>query len=227
MTIDPTVFFNLILILVILTITLVVIVVSHVRMLNKFHSLQKEDDRLKQHEQKKSLEILEDARKKAEKIISSAHFADENLKKEFQEQLKTVSQNQIKAFEKESFDFLKAYQKELQDSKFDTIKIVNNLSKNIEKDVVSELNDFKEVLKKETYVSQKIVEGKIEEEYGQTQKEIEDYKAERIKKVEDQIYNIIQTVAILVLGKAISLSDHETLVIDSLNKAKQEKVFEQ
>ena len=226
MTIDPVIFFDLVLSLVILTVILMVIVVSHLRMIKRLNLLQKEEDRLKQHEQKKSFEILEDARQKAEKIIGNAHFEDQGLKKEFREQLKLVSINSLKAFEEASLDFLKSYQKELIDSKLNTIKIVSNISKDIESDTVSELKDFKEILKKETYASQIIVEQKIEEEYTQTQKEIEDYKTERMKKVENQIYNIIQTVSILVLGKAISLADHESLVIDSLNKAKREKVFE-
>lgn len=203
---------------------LLMLAVSHLKMLKKYNLLLKEENHLK-HEHKKELEILEDARKKAAKIIGDAHFVDNNAKNQFQEQLKTVSLNAIKDFEKTSGDFLKAYRKELEDLKLNTVKIVNSITKDIESDTLSELKDFKEILKKETYASQKIVEQKIEKDYEEAKKAIDAYKAEKIKVIEDDIYKVLQTVSVLVLGKALSLQDHENLIIDALNQAKRERII--
>lgn len=225
MIIEPILFFVLLTGTISLSITLIILIASYATMLKKHNLLLKETQNLKIHGHKKEIEILEGARQKAAKILADAHFVDNNATKEFQEQLKTVSLNEVKDFEKVAVVLLEAYKKELEALKANTIKIANNTTKDIENNTIQELKDFKEILKKETYASQKIVEEKIEEEYTQTEKEIEAYKAERIKKVEDEIYNILQNVSTLVLGKAISMEDHEQLVIDALNKAKEKNVL--
>lgn len=222
----PTaIFFSLLISLITTSAALLIVAVSHLKVFKKYNLLLKENERLKLQDHKKEIEILEVARQKAAKILSDSHFISNNTTKEFQDQLKTVSLNEVKDFEKVTAVLLEAYKKELEDLKLNTVKIVNNITKGIEKNTEGELKDFEEILKKETYGSQKIVEQKIEEDYAKAQKAIEDYKADRIKKVEDNIYNIIQNVSKMVLGKAIELKDHEQLVIDALTKAKQEKVL--
>lgn len=54
---------------------------------------------------------------------------------------------------------------------------------------------------------------------------LENYKNERLKEIEEEIFQILNEVAIKILGKAIDLSTHEELVIKSLEKAKKEKLF--
>lgn len=225
MIIEPVLFFILLTGTIALSIAIIILIASYAAIVKKHNLLLKEKDHLKLQEHKKELQILEDARTKAARILADAHFVDNNAKNEFQEQLKTVSLNEVKDFEKVAVTLLEAYKKELEDLKENTIKIASNITKDIESNTEGELKDFKDILTKETYASQKIVEQKIEEQYAQTEKEIQAYKTQRIKKVEDEIYNVIQNVARIVLGKAISLQDHEQLVIDALNKAKEKSVL--
>jgi len=63
---------------------------------------------------------------------------------------------------------------------------------------------------------------RLKEEYQKKEKELELYKVEALKKIDDQIYNVIQNISNEVLGKSISLQDHEQLIIDALEKAKKE-----
>jgi uncharacterized protein YkuJ len=226
MIIEPLIFFVLITAIISVSVALMLIISSYVNVFKKYNLLLKEEQNLELKEHKEQIEVLEDARKKAAKIIAHAHFVESNTKNQFQQELQNVSMNEVKYFQEAATDLLSVYKQELESLKADTIKIANNITKDIENNTIQELKDFKEILKKETYASQKIVEQKIEEEYAQTKVEIETYKQDRIKKVEDEIYNILQNVSTLVLGKAISLEDHEQIVIDALNKAKEEKVFE-
>jgi len=226
MIIEPLIFFVLLTSTIVFSITLVVLITSYLKVLKNYNLLLRLEERLKHHDHKKEIEILENARQKAAKIIGDARIVEDKTKSEFHNQLKTVSLNEVRDFEKAANDLLDVYKQELENLKTNTIKMASNITKDIESNTISELKDFKEILKKETYASQKIVEEKIEHDYSQTKKEIEAYKQERLKKVDEEIYNILQNVSILVLGKAISLEDHEQIVIDALNKAKEEKVFE-
>ena len=65
----------------------------------------------------------------------------------------------------------------------------------------------------------------INQEIAQTEKNIEDYKKEKLKGVDQKIYQIIGEVAKKTIGKAIDLSSHEQLVMEALEKAKKEKIF--
>lgn len=222
MTLEPIVFFDLIIAIFILSISLGAIVISYTKTVRKLHDLYKEKSTAQKEMLKKSDHILEEAREKALKIVSDANLFDDSTKKMFDQELKMIQEGQVKTLEKLSYDLLNVYQKELTDLKENNIKLMSNISKDIENSVIAELKDFREILKKETYDSQKIVETKIEETYKATQKEIEDYKTERLKKVEGQIFEIIQNVSREVLGKTLSRDEHEQLVMDALEKAKKE-----
>lgn len=222
MSIEPIVFFDLVITTVVLASVLGVVVHSYAKTLQNFNILQKKEADIESEAHKKASHILQEARSKAIKIIEDTNVSYELLKKTFEQQLKAASYHSSQKFEGISDEFLKVYQKTLTDLKDNNIKIISNISKDIENSTRLELEDFKETLKKETLDSQKIVEGKIEQGYQMAEKELEDYKAERLKKIEDEIYNIIQNVSKEVLGKTLSLQEHEQLVIEALEKAKKE-----
>lgn len=224
MTIEPIVFFALIIDIVILSLSLGAIVIYYTKTVRKLDELHKEKITTQNEMLKKSDLILEEARNEAIKIVANANLFKDSTEKQFDQELKRIQEAQVKTLEKLSYDILNVYQKELVDLKEHNIKTMDIISKDIENSTVAELKDFKEILKKETFESQKIVEAKIEDAYKIAQKEIEDYKIERIKKVEGQIYDIIKIVSTLVLGKSINLDEHEQLVIDALEKAKKEGV---
>lgn len=225
MTLEPIVFFVLIIAILILSITLGSIVMSYTKIVRKLHDLHKERNITQKEILNKSDHILEEAREKAIKIIANANLFEDSTKKIFDQELKRTTESQIKTLEKLSYDFLNAFQKELIGLKDNNIKMMETVSKDIEVSVIAELKDYREILKKETYDSQKIVEDKIEEAFRNAQKEISDFKTDRLKIVEDQIYEIIQNVSKIVLGKSLSLQEHEQLVIDALEKAKKEEVI--
>lgn len=65
----------------------------------------------------------------------------------------------------------------------------------------------------------------INQKIAQTEKNIEDYKKEKLKEIDQKIYQIIEDVAKKTIGKAIDLSTHEELVLQALEKAKKEKIL--
>ncbi len=67
--------------------------------------------------------------------------------------------------------------------------------------------------------------GLVNEKIAQTEKNIEDYKKEKIKEIDQKIYQIIGDVAKKTIGKAIDLSTHEELVVQALEKAKKERIL--
>jgi len=65
----------------------------------------------------------------------------------------------------------------------------------------------------------------LSEKVVQVEKNIDNYKKEKIKEIDQRIYEIIKQVAKKTIGKTIDLSLHENLVIEALEKSKKEKFF--
>ena len=76
-----------------------------------------------------------------------------------------------------------------------------------------------------TVSSEKLVQKKIDTDYLTVKKEIQNYKEIELKKIDQEIYGLLEKVSKLVLGKALTLSEHEDLIEKSLEKAKKEGVF--
>ena len=226
MLIDPIIFFVLLSTIATISIVLVVLVSSYVKMLSKYNSAIKQEERLKSQTHKEEIKILEDARQKAAKIVGNATIIDEKEKSQVEEEFKRLETNEVKEFQSATENLFTTYKEQLYNLKNNTISIAQGIVKDIENDIIKELKDFKDILKKETYESQKIVEQKIEQDYQTAKKEVQYYKQEQIKKINNEIYKILQNVSMLVLRKTIPLEDHEQLILDALNKAKEEKVFE-
>ncbi len=113
MTIEPLLFFDLIVTVFVLGISLAVLAVFYARMLKRFHTLMLEQERVRMGMHKKSLDLLDDAQKrssdviekaqvKALQLINSAQFYSDESKHVFEEELKYARENQTKEFEKVS-----------------------------------------------------------------------------------------------------------------------------
>lgn len=80
-------------------------------------------------------------------------------------------------------------------------------------------------LAKEINLVYQSVEKTINQNIIQAEKSIDDHRRERIKEIDKKIYQMIGEVAKKTLGETIDLSTHEKLVMESLEKAKKEKIF--
>lgn len=139
-------------------------------------------------------EIISEAQKEYEEIVKRASKkADEIISSSFS------LNEKIKQSAEESYE--KALQKELGKLNEKNIDILNNISK----DIVSMLKQ------------------KAEEDYSKVKKELEEYKGERLKKIDENIYNLLLDVSKETIGKALTFEDHQELILEALDKAKKEK----
>ena len=100
------------------------------------------------------------------------------------------------------------------------------MTKDIESDVLADFNEFRASLEKETINSEKFVKEKIDEEYLILQKELEGYKKEQYRKIDQDIYKILYRVSEMVMSQGIPFDKHKQLVLEALDRAKKEQVFQ-
>src|SRR3990167_1001797 len=139
MLIDPIIFFVLLSTIATISIVLVVLVSSYVKMLSKYNSAIKQEERLKSQTHKEEIKILEDARQKAAKIVGNATIIDEKEKSQVEEQFKRLETNEVKEFQSATENLFTTYKEQLYNLKNNTISITQRIVKDIENDIIKEL----------------------------------------------------------------------------------------
>lgn len=224
MTIEPIIFFDMAATIFILAVALIMVIKKHHGQHGADEAFKKNTDLLDEARQK-ALNLIDEANNKALDIINKASLSTDIASSNFNQKIADISSLQIKQFEKITSDFTKLYNQVLSDLKTKNIEVFQNVSKDIEVSTMGEIKNFKDSMEKLTISSEKLVKKKIDTDYEVTKKEIEAYKEGEIKKIDLEIYKLLEKTSKLVIGRAINLSEHEDLVLDSLEKAKKEGIF--
>ena len=151
-------------------------------------------------EQNKS-KIINEAHSKAKSIIAGAveEATRELTKAQYMEQdLKEVLTGGLKA----------AAQKAEVDLTDRSKKLLEEISK-------EQLSSFKRLVSQQQQASRDLADQVIEQ-----------YKKERIAQIDSQINDFVHRIALQVLGKSISQQHHQRLIMEALDQARKEGIFD-
>jgi F-type H+-transporting ATPase subunit b len=158
------------------------------------------------HDEKKK--ILQKTSQKANAIISDTQFVTDTSKKIVEDALQKLSVD------------IKAKAQAASNQQVDTYKnYLDRASK-------ESLNDFSSVADKFAHEMEKQTQQFRTQLLKNMQKELEEFKVKKMQAAEQKINIIVDKVAQKVLGKSISPQDHKKLILDSLEKAQKEGVFD-
>jgi F0F1-type ATP synthase membrane subunit b/b' len=192
-----------------------------------------------QRESKNIPNIPKDLEKKLE------NFLEDELKKITEEIAKNLN-NFVKEstieYKKEIAVLPGKIEEELSKTTMFSRELQSKLHKKAEEEIVELTNVFLELkntlVSKSQSMTEKLIEKLSKEAFKiylqvldplnlktkEVEKELENYKRKKMEEIDHKIYQMVQEISKEVLGKAISLSDHEDLVLEALEKAK-EKIF--
>ena len=156
----------------------------------------------------KERKILDDATSEASHIISDAQYVNSSSKQTVEQALhKLVADIQNDA-SGAAEEFKKSYKASLEQIATSSLTGFQNISKEIQNDLEKQIKLFHDTL------------------LPSLQKELDGYKQERLKQTEQTIIRIIQKASQEIFNKSISFEDHQKLMLDSLEKAKKEGMFD-
>jgi len=156
----------------------------------------------------KERKILEDAASQAGEIISQAKSINTSSQEQINHALEKIiadSHTQALSLSQQSMNQYAAYLKQIANS---SLANFSTLSKELE-----------DTMKQNTKTIQ-------ESMLPSLQKELEAYRQMRLKETDQIVQRIVQKASQEILNRSISLEDHQNLVIQSLEKAKKEGVFD-
>lgn len=178
-----------------------------------------------------SAQIMAAATKQADQIITGTQYISQTSKTTIDQAMQKllIDVQSISTGSKLSLD--QALQKltvDLQKEAFDTARdFVNKYSASLSQGSAATITDFQNITKEMGLDLQKQMKQFRESLLPAMQKELDEYKLAQLKEAQELIRKIIQRASEEILKKSLSLDDHENLMIESLEKAKMEGVFDQ
>jgi len=222
---EPNTIYLLILIGISIVFIAIGAVTAYLRVVSMYLSLKEEQINLKRdiaREKDKALEeagrqtvqIVEEARLKAQEIIKQAQIFSTDQKSGLSEEIKRLSEVQGRQ-----------YQAFLQDIQKQVIMTTQSVSSESKEEMLKEIKVFRDTLQAEVARSQSEARSLILNAYKTIETEVERYKEMRFKELDKGIFEIVKEISKKVIGKEINVEEHEKLVTKTLEEAKQQNVF--
>lgn len=177
------------------------------------------------HAHQKARHMINKTTEQAETMLEQTHKMDTSALEDLENTLAKVINQHIYTLDRHTDEAFAVYKKALADVKDMYLKELKESVDGFKQGAQTELADFKTMLTKETITSQEFIGKKITDEFEIAQKEIADYKAKQLGKIDAQINTMVQQVSLAVLKQAISAKQHEELITQALEQAKKEGLF--
>jgi hypothetical protein len=159
-------------------------------------------------------EIIRKANYRALQILENSNIFSKGLRKEMKESVDKLSST-----------LLDTYKQTIEEEKNRNIKTIEDVSYQVRQELVKEINDFKEILHKETVDSQEMVEGELKTEYDKVKQELDLYKKAELKKIDAKIYEIVVKTTKECVGKTLDVQSHQEIILQCLEDCKKEGFF--
>ena len=158
------------------------------------------------NEQKRK--ILDETTSKSSAIIADTQFITDSSKKLIEQSLQKVVANIQQKAQSTSDTYIENYRNYLDQTTQKTLGQFQNVSAN-----------FQSEMQKQTAELQKAL-------LTDFQKQLKQHQQQRFAEAGQQINDIVKEVSQKVLNKSISYEDHKDLIVQALEKAQKEGVFE-
>ena len=177
-----------------------------------------------------SSQIMSVATHQANQILAGTQFISQSTKATLDNALQQVVVDVQNTSSSSKIALEQALQKIVVDAHreaFDTGKdVAGNYQASLKQLVNVSLNGFQTVTNELELDLQKQIKEFRGSLLANLEKEVEEYKTAKIRRIDQASVSLVQRVANEVLNKSLSMEDHQKLVIQSLEKAKKEGVFD-
>lgn len=187
--------------------------------------IQSNDTQILSEAQQKAKSIIEAAMNRAKQTLTEADYVREDLMKRMEQLLTDVANKDVESLQTKSLEINQWYKKLLGGIEEQHTKQAEQSIKSVENVAAEEIKGFRENLEKETLQSERAVAEKVSTEFAKVKEDLEVYKQKKMTEIAQAANLVVIEVTEEVLGSAISIQDHQKIVINALEKAKKEGLF--
>ena len=189
-----------------------------VYLFTQFKSLQKKQARFKSAARYLYRHAASQAEELIKKVIRKSDKLNQQLSQDLEDELTKLTRAQAAKLELESDHLDKLYQ-----------QLISNLEVQVSESIVRETEDnlesFKKNLQEVTLGKEEQIEELVAQDFKQIKKELVEYKADQLKQINSKVSEKVSEIAQKVLGQTISLTEHQRLIDEAIEKAVEEKLF--
>lgn len=209
-----TLYYATVLLTALLGLSLGVVAYSFRKLIGKYVKLKEEQDQLLSSGRQKAEAVEQEARRKSGQIIANAEAAAAKILEEAKVFSGQEKERMQALFKSVSDQEIKSFQEMFAASKSEISRALATVSKDIKAEAIGTVSELKGTLL-----------GVVGEAVKRVESEFQSQKKARLAKLDKEIFEIIGKVTVKVLGKALTLEEHQKLVIESLEEAKKQKMF--
>ncbi len=163
---------------------------------------------------KRSQDILEKVEQKADQILTHSELFKNDLNSSFKTAMQQAGEKYLEMVEEHSKKFIADYENLLTSVKNESLKKTGQALENIENEIKKELEESKVGLKTEMMKS-----------LAKANEEIKEYKIKEFQQIDQEINNLVVQMAKDLLRMNLTPKDHKKLVMQALEKAKEQGMF--
>ncbi|NMB69640.1 hypothetical protein GYA27_00350 [candidate division WWE3 bacterium] len=169
-----------------------------------------------------SLKIVEDANKRAQVLLGDVQLVTDDVRRDLNDQLQALADKHIQVLSSTNDEFISSFKKALGDESQKTTDVLEQTTTIVRDALLSEVDQFKDILRKETFETEEQLKNRIQDEYAAVRDELDEYKKSKLASIDAKIYEIVYEVASNVTGKSLDVDSHQAVVIQFLEQAKKE-----
>ena len=211
----------------------VVLVVAYIRLVKKHLELQRKFEQYSTETDK----VLAKAQKEAEGIITQAHNKASSIISETTEFSKHYEKQMAGEITAAESTYKKQYEKALKQVQEESIKMIQNISNEVNSQFASNREEFKKEMIDELAKVKKIVEASlsslmqdlsqaIDYERSRARDEFQAQRNAKLVQLDKQVTQSVSKIVKEVLDSGITIRDQDKLVKEALDQAKKEGRFE-
>jgi len=219
-TIELTIVYIAILIFVSLLLLLIGIVVTYIRLTRKYLDLK--EGRIKDVD---PMTLLANAQGEAQKMLVDANSQAQQILAKAKEFMSTGESTLTSEMKNVSQIYANKYGLTLKEIETESLKMLQNIPEDVRKILGSEITNIKIALTEEAKKAENDAKAIVVDAYKKAEAEVESYKSERFRQIDESVLFILKELARKVLAKEISQEEHEKLVLKALDEAKRQNVF--
>ena len=174
---------------------------------------------------KEASEIIRVSTLKAREILEGAKTVNQETASSLAEQITAIAEQHKRYLKDASLKYVETYEHMAESAQEEYLSTLHEASQNMAQDAKQTLGMFEAFLKDQTVGYKQQMEKKIEILRNNVNEYVNDYKKEKLKRVDKAIDEIIISVAKMVIGRSLSIKEHNELVLRALDEAKKEGFF--
>lgn len=175
--------------------------------------------------QQEAQKVIEAAVGRAKQILAETNYVRSGLFADLERALQQAASQDINAMHAQEGQLNQFYMQLLNSIKQEHLRKTDESIKHINDITQSQMEDFRQILKKEAVQAEDLVVKRINNEYTEVHKQLEEYKKQKLAQIDTEVKTLIMQTTERILGKTLPIEEHEKLIILALEQAKADGLW--